>query len=322
MLKLIKKDLSVYHRKKRGRKVHKMQNGSADPTKELLEELKKDETLKERIIDYLTLLKQNSRVPFETIKQGHKFTKPENKISQIKDILFSKPLKTFLDRSFKLPVTTVPDSSYFKCKYLGGKYETLNESNEGLEIFIEKWLNTIINGKKEDGTTRNCNTNVIPNSEDKISFMPHDLYTLVRFYEMVRYQAKRFFGYVDVKTLNTEDEFISEFLKYFINDYEISIFLNDNKNVLKKFLPHFMSDISVDDKITILKQLSVESDFFEAGKKFEGTHIAIEWQIAHDIKNMATCSFKNKEKCYKSLNRDAFLEYLTNNADLVYPAPA
>jgi len=316
--------------KKRGRRVRKMQNGSADPTEELIQKLK-DKKLKKRIIDYLTLLKKNSRVSFKTIKYGstREFTKPEG-ISQIKDILFSKRFNTFLDGSLELPVTTLPDSSYFKCKYLGGKYETLNESNDNLKDFITTWLDNIINGKNKDGTqTRNCNTKVIPDPKDKILFTSHDLYTLVRFYEMVRYQAKAFFGYDTSKKgtqkiFKSHDEFISEFLKYFINDDEISIFLNDNKNVLKKFLPRFMSDISVDDKITILKQLSVESDFFEAKKIFEGTHIAIEWQIAQDIKNMATCYFtNNKTNCYRSLNRDVFLAYLKDYADLFYPsAPA
>jgi len=317
--------------KKRGRKVRKMQNGSADPTKELLEELKKDETLKERIIAYLTLLKKNSEVSFKTIKYGkYKFIEPEKDISQIKGILFSKDLETFLDGSLELPVTTLPDSSYFKCKYLGGKYETLNETNE-----ITKWLDNIIRGKNINGTqNRNCNTKVIPNPKDKILFTSHDLYTLVRFYEMVGYQAKAFFGYDPSKkgtqkNFKSHDhdeiisEFISEFLKYFLNDDEISKFLKDNKNVLEKFLPHFISDRSVDDKIEILKQLSVESDFFKAKKKknFEEFHIAIEWQIAHDIKNMVTCYFSNNQNnCYEILNRDVFLEYLKVNADLFYPS--
>ena len=91
---------------------------------------------------------------------------------------------------------------------------------------------------------------------------------------MVGYQAKAFFGYDPSKKgtqknfkSHDHDEFISEFLKYFINNDEISKFLKDNKNVLEKFLPHFISDISVGDKITILKQLSVEPVFSEAKKK-------------------------------------------------------
>ena len=312
--------------KKRGRKVRKMQNGSADLTEEL-KQILQNETLKKRIIAYLILLKENSRVPFKTIKYGeYKFIEPEKKyISQIKGILFSKDLETFLDGSLELPVTTLPDSSYFKCKYLGGKYETLNETNDELEYNITKWLDNIIRGTNINGTqNRNCNTRV-----SKSFFTSHDLYTLVRFYEMVIYQAETFLMYVDLTRLETEDRFISEFLKYFINDDEISKFLKDNKNVLEKFLPHFMSDISVDEKITILKQLSVEPVFSEAKKKkiFEETHIAIEWQIVHDIKNMVTCYFfsNNQNNCYERLNRSDFLDYLTNenHADLVYPsAPA
>ena len=314
--------------KKRGRKVRKMQNGSADPTKELLEELKKDKTLKKRIIDYLILLKENSSVSFKTIKQGHKFTKPGD-ISQIKDILFSKDLETFLDGSLELPVTTLPDSSYFKCKYLGGKYETLNETNNKLEHHITKWLNNIIRGTNINGTqNRNCNTKVIPDPKDKILFTSHDLYTLVRFYEMVRYQAKEFLiqQYHNHTNLYWKtDFFFEQFIKYVINNEEIITFLKDNKNVLEKFLPHFTSDLSVDEKKEKLMMLYNEIDMNKAIERFKPTHIAIEWKIAHDIMHIARCfrnhrEYKKPTMCYKEFDPVDFFTKLKDWAKFMYPS--